>query len=397
MTATGTEEWYVYDPRGERIGTFTVTTSGTYPYLTPYLVLAQSNVWFAGKLVNRYNAATYTQSAVYRDRLGSEHGLSQRYYPYGEEITSTANDTEKYATYFRDSFTTLDYADQRYYASTYGRFNTVDPMGVGASPGSFNGYAYAQSDPINGRDPRGLFVEGSGDGCDYGLDDGDGTDDGGGECSDVPPYNILAVCATNPSWAIENPEDCGNPVSVPFTQGNGANSFIKIANLSTTSVQAITVQNDLRWLQQAISQDPSCDSWLQGSYAAISYMLDAPGSGATMMAVGVGNFPAGTNAVAGTGGTNLPAGMLVTVALNGAFFQKGVSPGFGLPAWVAAGSDAVQAEILLHELAHDPGAAGMQSDGPLPNGQPNVQAQTINNQAVMTNCGGVVALAAGRN
>ena len=46
-TAAGTEEWYLYDPRGERVGTFTVGTSGSYPYLTPYLVVAQTNVWFA--------------------------------------------------------------------------------------------------------------------------------------------------------------------------------------------------------------------------------------------------------------------------------------------------------------------------------------------------------------
>jgi len=30
-TATGIEEWCVYDPRGERVGTFSVVTSGYYP------------------------------------------------------------------------------------------------------------------------------------------------------------------------------------------------------------------------------------------------------------------------------------------------------------------------------------------------------------------------------
>ncbi len=47
--------------------------------------------------------------------------------PYGDEITSTSSDREKFATYTRDFYTGLDYADQRFYASTYGRFNTPDP------------------------------------------------------------------------------------------------------------------------------------------------------------------------------------------------------------------------------------------------------------------------------
>jgi len=49
--------------------------------------------------------------------------------------------------------------DQRYYASAYGRFNTVDPFGGSVrpnSPSSWNRYAYALGDPINGNDPQGL-------------------------------------------------------------------------------------------------------------------------------------------------------------------------------------------------------------------------------------------------
>jgi len=53
--------------------------------------------------------------------------------------------------------TGFDYADQRFYASTYGRFNTPDrKKGNGANPGSLNRYAYVAGDPINKNDPRGL-------------------------------------------------------------------------------------------------------------------------------------------------------------------------------------------------------------------------------------------------
>lgn len=43
-----------------------------------------------------------------------------------------------------DGFTGLDYADQRYYASSYGRFNTADTLAssaVAKDPGTWNRYA----------------------------------------------------------------------------------------------------------------------------------------------------------------------------------------------------------------------------------------------------------------
>ena len=66
------------------------------------------------------------------------------------------------ATYTRDSYTGLDYADQRFYASTYGRFLTPDPTrgrarGVNEpqTPSSWNRYAYVLGDPVNHYDPTG--------------------------------------------------------------------------------------------------------------------------------------------------------------------------------------------------------------------------------------------------
>src|SRR3954469_7339899 len=56
----------------------------------------------------------------------------------------------------------LDYADQRYYASSYGRFNTADPYGGSArlgNPGSWNKYSYVQGDPVNQIDPSGLLAQ----------------------------------------------------------------------------------------------------------------------------------------------------------------------------------------------------------------------------------------------
>ena len=275
----------------------------------------------------------------------------------------------------------LDHPDQRYYASSYGRFATADQyqaIAKGANdpknPGSWNKYAYVLGDPINGLDPRGLFVALPENGC-----QGD-------------PYDAACEGDGSSAGSTSVSGDTGS-------DGGDASPVLTVTKFSTTSVQALIVQNDLRWLQQAINQDPTCSDWLQGSNAAINFMLDAPGSGATMMAVGVGNFSTTDNAVASTTGTNLPEGTLITVALNGAFFNAGPSNsvGYGLPSLITGNSNGAQAEILLHELAHDLGAGGFQDDGPLPNGQPNVGAQTINNGLVMKYCGGVVGLAAGRN
>jgi RHS repeat-associated protein len=58
----------------------------------------------------------------------------------------------------RRSYTGLDYADQRFYASTYGRFNTPDPYSGSATllnPLSWNRYSYTLGDPVNGNDPTG--------------------------------------------------------------------------------------------------------------------------------------------------------------------------------------------------------------------------------------------------
>ena len=69
---------------------------------------------------------------------------------------SGGDDKIMFATYLRDSFTGLDYADQRFYASSYGRFNSADPYAGSAGPsdpGSWNRYAYTRGDPINRGDP----------------------------------------------------------------------------------------------------------------------------------------------------------------------------------------------------------------------------------------------------
>src|SRR5690348_4475121 len=97
------------------------------------------------------------RNSVTPDRLGS----IGKYFPYGQERPSATTDgKEKFATYFRDSETGLDYADQRYHQVGMGRFMTTDPYaasGGPGDPGSWNRYAYTRGDPVNRADPRGTF------------------------------------------------------------------------------------------------------------------------------------------------------------------------------------------------------------------------------------------------
>jgi RHS repeat-associated protein len=172
-TSAGTYEigyFTFYGIGGERLGEYKVmwTRQGFSPYFT-YLVWfeeASTSVSFGGRLLKEGDWS------VIQDRLGSvrwrkrnSDGLAPAerldYYPYGIEKPPpgggvTADGATKFATYFRDGGG-LDYADQRYYQSGWGRFLTPDPYqasgGVG-DPGSWNRYAYTRGDPVNRYDPR---------------------------------------------------------------------------------------------------------------------------------------------------------------------------------------------------------------------------------------------------
>jgi RHS repeat-associated protein len=149
---------YFYGANGKRLGTYNCGYSnGQFVVST-----ANVNVYFGKKLIA--SGSETNQNAVMTDRLGSVRGqnlsASIAYYPYGEERTSTPDNTDKFGTYFRDGYG-QDYADQRYYTSSFGRFWSPDPGGVNTAdprnPVSWNRYAYVYGDPANANDPTGQF------------------------------------------------------------------------------------------------------------------------------------------------------------------------------------------------------------------------------------------------
>ncbi len=150
------EEVTFWSVNGQKLATYSLSQyqPGGY-YTLPQLVATQTgtNYYFGGKLVKNWTGY------VTPDRLGS----IGKYFPYGQERPSATTDgKEKFATYFRDSETGLDYAQNRYHQPGMGRFMTPDPYkasGGPSDPGSWNRYAYTRGDPVNRADPGGLDDE----------------------------------------------------------------------------------------------------------------------------------------------------------------------------------------------------------------------------------------------
>jgi len=148
-SANGTDQ-YAYDPWNRRVwkhkpvGAAVVSfygiegrELGTYTCVGGHCERdGKTNVYFAGKLLGtRDNDGVFRP--MYMDRLGSvvrEGGGNLKYFPYGEEPVTTSQDHVKFATYYRDATTALDYAVNRYYGRTIGRFLSPDPYQASGGP-----------------------------------------------------------------------------------------------------------------------------------------------------------------------------------------------------------------------------------------------------------------------
>jgi RHS repeat-associated protein len=390
------EVFIFYGAKGEKLGQYVISTS-CYP--SAFCVVPETtNLWFGGRLVT---TTGYSQpSPVFQDRLGTnrtagnypgyynQSGLVPGwYYPYGEGVVGA--DSVQFATYTRDSYTGLDYADQRFYASTYGRFNTPDPYAGSAGPGdpsSWNRYSYTKGDPVNRMDRSGLLASltcGSG-----GYED----DENGVEepCEDYVPDECYIIDG------VVSPE-CGNSFSSGFVQTQGStnragdltvNPYSN--NMGGSFQEAITGM--LHNIAGALASNPNCDNWLSsGSLGSAAGVIN------TLIqnnAYGYGDFFIGgvqTYTIAGAeGGHNVDGtstGILGAFAINaeGAFFNS-TAPGGGTltvgAAKYAGGTPQAQAAILIHELGHVLGLLGPDYG--------NNGAGSKNDKTVATNCAGLI-------
>src|SRR5439155_4537299 len=91
------------------------------------------------------------------------------YLPFGEELTTQGGRTpglgyggdttrQKFTQKERDSETGLDYFGARYFASTQGRFTSVDPGPFDRNdPQTWHRYSYTRNSPLNHVDPTGRY------------------------------------------------------------------------------------------------------------------------------------------------------------------------------------------------------------------------------------------------
>ena len=163
------DEVHFYGADGLLLAVYRIEASGSkkYPVLrgeNGSLKEGNERIYFHGRLLGLPYATESTSGThlIVTDRLGSvvkKGNQTYRYYPYGQEVGgATTNGTPKFATYNRDAIAGLDYAMNRYYYSSWGRFTSPDQGPPDPSnPQSWNRYSYAWSDPVSLNDPDGLL------------------------------------------------------------------------------------------------------------------------------------------------------------------------------------------------------------------------------------------------
>ncbi len=134
---------------------------------------AKSYIFMGGRLLATHEDTGSTELLQFHhsDRLGTRvvsnpatgTSFEQATLPFGTalESESTGATNRRFTSYDRSASTGMDYAVNRFYSSSQGRFTTVDPITMKAAslmnPQTLNLYAYTANDPINRTDPDGLF------------------------------------------------------------------------------------------------------------------------------------------------------------------------------------------------------------------------------------------------
>ncbi len=325
ISASGGQTIYIYGAFGEKLavaaggGTAGPQNSVGQGGTGPSSLVSVNNVYFAGRLIKQgadasghpdYYASVYTNVAV--DRLGSvltpvngqsTPPASTRYLPFGEELAATGNDVVKFATYTRDGSTGLDYADQRFYTSQFGRFMSADPSSRnvnGVNPQSWNRYNYVNGDPVNKQDPNGL--------CSVAIEGVNGN----------PAVDTFGTTATNLGANIAYPYSgesnwagyAGATVGSSDSTSAAYNALLYALNNNSGSIDVVTYSGGATAFAAAFNMLGFAQQQRIGTVLYI-----APG--------GAGQLPAGTDqayAVFGSGwkdnmanfGISLPFGTLST-------------------------------------------------------------------------------------
>jgi RHS repeat-associated protein len=198
----GHEEITLNGPGGRRLATFVVSCDSGRLTLTPkaaYIYFGKQLIHSGGSLV----ILDRTNSVRLRTANGPDsNAASFAYFPFGQSrdsagslaLANAATGEEQFGGYPRSGKSPLDYAKQRYYFPSLGRFLTPDPTGRNvdfSDPQTWNRYAFVNNDPVNLVDPSGLETDSgySGDGGGGGYGGGGGNSgNGGGSGGTCPPF-----------------------------------------------------------------------------------------------------------------------------------------------------------------------------------------------------------------
>jgi RHS repeat-associated protein len=171
----GSTATYSYDHQNRRIKK-TVGSTTTHYVWEGGQVIAEHNgstgamlneyIFAGGRMIAREGSGRIfflydrlSVRATITDGQGNITGR-QSHLPFGEELVATGTtDKHRFTSYERDSETGTDYAVNRQYALSVGRFTRPDPdmkSYILSTPESLNRYPYAQNDAVNRIDHSGL-------------------------------------------------------------------------------------------------------------------------------------------------------------------------------------------------------------------------------------------------
>jgi RHS repeat-associated protein len=169
---------FSYEPLGRRIFTTLGGTTKSYTYFGGNPLMEQEGNTVTAEILaglgldERYQRTTTTGSSagaysMLTDALGSTVALTNSsgaitttyaYDPYGNTTASgTASDSSYQFTGRENDGTGLYEYRQRYYAPSWGRFVSEDPIGFGG--GDADLYRYVGGNPTMYRDPTGLLAQ----------------------------------------------------------------------------------------------------------------------------------------------------------------------------------------------------------------------------------------------
>jgi RHS repeat-associated protein len=173
----GSTASYAHDDQNRRYKK-TVGSTVTHSVWEGNQVLAEHNgstgavitdyVYSARRMIARVSGGTtqYLLSDLWSTRLvldtsGKVLGR-QAHLPFGDEFAeSGTQEKHHFTSYESESESGTDYAVNRQYSQSVGRFGSADPYQASSylvNPQSWNRYSYVENDPIHNVDPLGLFA-----------------------------------------------------------------------------------------------------------------------------------------------------------------------------------------------------------------------------------------------